>query len=222
MIRLNLRQASHLRTSLKGFMNTTCYRHYSASCIKLCATTENASVTDRKVVKVEKVLVYNGTYEAKLKRLRRISLFSSVVSSIGLPLVLLLDLTGSSIPYAGQMAISSTVIVVSISSTIFLNFLCKPYVTTLHKLVPYYGSKSNPEIAPEPVADEPVENVLLESTRLNIFGNPVTSHFYTKEVTFIPKSMHPFATFKIGKNDIYYTYGDNFSDEKLKNYFTRK
>jgi hypothetical protein len=149
-------------------------------------------------------LIYRGQYEFRIRSLRRVSLISSTLSVFGLPLLIYLDV-GSAVSIVGQIAISSTVIFSSVSSTLFLHLICQPYVVEMKTVFDSNNDKS--------------EFNLVEAKRLNLLGRAYVSKFSIKDVEFIKASIHPFATFKVKNHGYFYVYENNFIDDISKKAF---
>lgn len=152
-----------------------------------------------------KVLVYTGPFESKIRMLRRFTLISSLLSVTGLPA--LMATTGSTISLMGQIGISFTAIVASISSTYLIHVFSQPYVTSIYRLPAESVTSSDPK------QESPID---LEVTRLNMIGIRTTSVFSTKDIEFVKAVQHPFATFKIKKSGYYYVDESSFTDPNLK------
>ena len=166
-----------------------------------------------------KTLIYHGNYEPKLKLLRRISLLSSVVSVIGLPLLITSDFGHNSVPEIGKIAVSICVMFASVSSTSFLSLISKPYITKMY-VINDTTSENNISIANAINTSNPktsnIKDIQFIAERLNIFGNIITTTFTYNDIEFIKAAVHPFATFRVKGSGFYYVYGSNFKDDKIK------
>jgi hypothetical protein len=91
---------------------------------------ENVNVNENTLINNSKI-IYKALFAGNLKMLKRISVFGTVVSVIGMPFMLTMEI--SSIPYAGQIAIASTALFTSVGSTIFLKVITHPYVTVMYE-----------------------------------------------------------------------------------------
>ena len=143
-------------------------------------------------------LVYSGEHAAKIRLLRRVSLFSSVMSGTGLPL--LLATSQSSIDPIAQIAVAATALITTASSTFFIHICTTPYVVALKE------------------TSQSMENSTersFEATRLNLFGMEQRSEFKIGDVHGVNASTHPFASFS-AKGKFYYISEDGLQDPTLK------
>jgi len=79
--------------------------------------------------------MYQSMFGNKVKWLRRVSLSSTILSSCLLPVVASGYVTSGVLPLAAQIALTSTVLFSSLSSTILLQVVAHPYVHTLHEIL---------------------------------------------------------------------------------------
>lgn len=173
--------------------------YFSLSRHLLSTSSTSPSNSNSKSTEIPKSTVYVGPYEYRIRHLRRISLLSSLLSTVCLPLGIYFDL-GTTMPMAGQIAIATTVIISSVSSTFFLHMICSPYVTSLQVLNYDPGNPKDTTVA---------------ATRINIFGFSYQSRFAVKDMKPVKAYVHPFSSFKIG-NDYYYIFYPNFTDDNSK------
>ena len=163
-----------------------------------------------------KTLIYHGNYEPKLSLLRRISLFSSVISVIGLPLLITSDFGHNSVPEIGKIAVSVCVMFASVSSTSFLSLISKPYITKMYIINNNNGTTNSSNITNKTSNSDNNKDIQFIAERLNIFGNIITTTFTYNDIEFIKAVVHPFATFRVKGSGFYYVYGSNFKDDKIK------
>ena len=147
-------------------------------------------------------VVYAGEHADKIRLLRRVSLFSSVMSGTGLPL--LLATSQSSIDPIAQVIVAVTALITTASSTLFIHICTKPYVVALKEL------SSSPQI--------PTERTF-EARQLNLLGMEERSVFKIGDIRQVSASSHPFASFSAG-GKFYYVSGDGVQDPTLKAAFT--
>ncbi len=155
-------------------------------------------------------LVYEGTFSDKLKRLRRISLASSIFSSVGFPLLISYG-HSTTMPVVGQVALASTIIFTSVTSTVFLQAICYPYVTVLEDIS---STNANLDIKSTDTKLN-LKDRKIRATRLNLMGNKVITEFMLSEVEKISASVHPFASFRV-KETNYYVWKGNIADDELR------
>jgi hypothetical protein len=141
-------------------------------------------------------IMYEGQFTDKIQMLRRVSLFSSVTCGSGLTLLLLTS--SSDILPIGQIAVVSTALTATFSSTFFLRVFTHPYVISLVAL----ESKDS-------------DNLLIKATRLNIFGNKYTSQFRLNEIERVNSVFNPFASFA-ANGQYYYVLCSGVEDPVLK------
>eukprot|EP01041_Mallomonas_annulata_P012149 gene12149-25497_t len=151
---------------------------------------------------VTKVLIYKGNFAFQLRLLKQVSISSSILSMVGMPIALTVN-TG--VPFAGQIAIASTALFTSVSSTLFLQALTYPYVSTLHELIP--------------TSNAPIDRKFV-SERRNMLGMSYKSYFNLSQVEKVSASAHPFASFK-ANNSYYYVFGGNIADKEVRSALTK-
>ena len=152
--------------------------------------------------------IYEGNFGSKLRSIRRLSAMSSIVSTIGFPIAISLG-NSTVMPLAGQIAMATTIIITSLSSTLFLQLVCHPYVTELDEIPSAADIKAN--------GSSKVDR-RFRAKRLNIFGQSVVTEFNASEVNTIKQSIHPFASFKVGET-VYYVHKGSVTDPTLKAIF---
>ena len=141
---------------------------------------------------------YQGFYSKKLKFLRRISLTSSVLSAVGLPIVIGLGIGGMSM--AAKISIASTAAVASFGSTAILHAITHPYITDMKY------------VDADPVSDR----FKVKATRLNLFGNPRTTEFYLDDMKEVKVTSHPYANFEVN-GKYYYVRHESIENGLLRN-----
>jgi hypothetical protein len=149
---------------------------------------------------------YHGKFGKRLRNVRRISLSSSIFSVIGFPLGIMLG-NSATMPLTGQLAMAGTIIFTSVSSTAFLQLVCRSYVTSLEEL-------PSTKTVPGPGGKGTIIDRRFRATRLNIFGNKTTSEFHASEIEKIKKSLHPFATFT-ARGSTYYVHKPSVPDQTI-------
>lgn len=150
------------------------------------------------------VTLYTGEHTAKIKLLRRVSLFSSVMCGTGLPL--LLATSQSSIDPIAQVVVATTALLTTGSSTLFLHICTRPYVVSLRELH-------------RPDLDSSDRS--FEAIRLNLVGAEESSVFKLSEVRRVSASSHPFASFT-AQGKYFYVSGDSLLDKALRSALTGK
>ena len=109
-----------------------------------------------------------------------------------------MSLSHHDITVAGQIAIASSIIFTSASSTALLHFITLPYVTSITKL----------------------PDGRFETTKLNLIGNHKISHFSVSDVQKVESVAYPFANFR-ALNDYYYVNEHSLDDIDLKDAITK-
>lgn len=95
------------------------------------STTERRSTTDATTAAAgEFKLVYTGPFKGAVRALKVFSLTTAVLASVGGPVLVWLG--DESVPLAGRVALSSLVMLVSISTTAILHWLLKGYIIHLY------------------------------------------------------------------------------------------
>jgi hypothetical protein len=142
------------------------------------------------------VEVYRGQHGGRLKRIRRLSLLSSVVSIIGSPLFVLYG--DSAMPLVGQLGIAASVISLSVGSTVFLQTVCYPYVTSIFLMTPPSSDSS---------LGLGTQDKYLRVTRLNLLGNDRVTELNRGQAQRSAGGAfkHPFSTFQFGGSNYYVT-----------------
>lgn len=154
-------------------------------------------------------IVYVGNFMGRLKWLRRVSIFSSMFSMSAFPL--LVHYSTSDIAMVGKVVIVGTAICTSLLSTVLLKLITEPYVG---KLEEEHQSNSSSSISN---SDSHSDRTFI-ATRLNLFGNPITTKFAISQIQTVKVSIHPFASFKAEEN--FYYVGKDIKDEHLKKVLT--
>jgi hypothetical protein len=157
------------------------------------------------------IILYEGAYSSKLRLLRMVSFGSSIFCTVGLPLGLAFTGMAGSVPFVGQVLIASTAIVISLSSTAFLQVVTHPYTVVL-KEIPQKLKEGE-------VLD--VKNRVFRATRINVYGKYVETEFTLKEAERIKTSSHPFASVKI-KGMYFYIFGRHMPDIVLRHGLTNE
>jgi hypothetical protein len=146
------------------------------------------------------LLHYEGKFTNRLRRIRIISFTSSIVSTIGFPIAITIG-HSTTLPMPAQIAMATTIIITSLSSTAFLQLVCHTYVTRLE------------EVSSKKITDGRLDR-RFKAYKLNILGKEVATEFYASEVERLKKSVHPFATFKVGQV-IFYVNKPDVKDETV-------
>lgn len=157
------------------------------------------------------IIIYEGAYSSKLRLLRIVSFGSSIFCTVGLPLGLGFTGMAGSVPFVGQVLIASTAILISLSSTAFLQVVTHPYTVVL-KEIPLKLKEGE-------VLDN--KNRLFRATRINVYGKFVETEFTMREAERIKTSSHPFASVKI-KGSYFYIFGRHIPDIPLRHGLTNE
>lgn len=111
------------------------------------------------------------------------------------------------LPVAGQVALISTVVFSSLSSTCLLQLVAQPYVSAL------YESSSQ--------IQDSKQDRLLAAEYYDILGRRRRKEFYLSDSD--EKVTHPFASFALKSNrQPFYVYGENMEDSALKKKLTKE
>lgn len=185
-------------------------------------------MADSKSVSSEGTLIYEGVHSSQLKRLRRISLASSVVSIFGLPLVIKYG-GNKEIAFGGQAAIGASIMFTSAMSTAVLAAFCYPYVSKLVEIdaqqysaiMSQSGGKSAASATATATTNSIENDRYFTATRLNLFGNDVKTTFRLSETQKITSAaVHPFATFRLDKK-YFFVASEQLKDDSLKSLISR-
>ena len=108
----------------------------------------------------------------------------------------------------GQIALSSTVLLASMSSTLLLHVVTLPYVVALHEIKP---------------SQEQSDNNLrrFRAKRFNLIGNHVETEFTLGDVSNADVA-NPFASFKHKTDGYFYIFGGNIPDDVIRKSLTRE
>jgi hypothetical protein len=150
----------------------------------------------------EPIVIYEGIFAGKLRHLRIFSLGSALLSVFGLPLAM--TISSGNVSLVGQIAIISTAICISVSSTVFLQLVTAPYVAKLIEIPPLEGVEVD------------FEDRVFKATRIDMFGRFVVNEFQMKDV--IKDEQHPFASVII-KGHYHYIFGGDM-DASLRRRLT--
>jgi hypothetical protein len=150
----------------------------------------------------EPIVIYEGIFAGKLRHLRIFSLGSALLSVFGLPLAM--TISSGNVSLVGPIAIISTAICISVSSTVFLQLVTAPYVAKLIEIPPLEGVEVD------------FEDRVFKATRIDMFGRFVVNEFQMKDV--IKDEQHPFASVII-KGHYHYIFGGDM-DASLRRRLT--
>lgn len=164
---------------------------------------EGKPSTEAKLLQ-EPILLYEGEFTPNIRRLRIVSMGSSLLSAFGMPLALTIS-TGS-VPLIGQIAIISTALCISLSSTLFIQLVTFPYVTRLVEIPPLEGVNVD------------FEDRVFKATRINVFAQYKVQEFKMKDV--VKDDNHPFASVKV--NGSYYYIDGADLDVTLRHRFSNE
>jgi hypothetical protein len=156
------------------------------------------------------VLRYKGTFAVRVRRLRRISLTSTILSFFFLSYAATMH--SDVVSMTGQIAISSTVLLTSFSSTCMLHLVIHPYVESLHEVVPVNKNGDNPSISSS-------SDRKFVATRYNMLGNLKRSEFKLSQTD--KNVLNPFASFQVKPGGYFYVQGENLDDPDVKQTLTR-
>jgi len=104
----------------------------------------------------------------------------------------------------GQVAIGGTALLTSLSSTVFLQAVTHPYVTSMHEIIDESACEN-----------DPIAVRKFRATRLDIFGRFVSTDFVLSDAQRITGSAHPFASVQI-KGQFFYIFGKNIDDVQIR------
>ena len=155
------------------------------------------------------ILVYEGKYSTKLWFLRVVSFGSSVFCCTGLPLGIGFTGMGGTVPIVGQVLIATTAMLISVSSTTFLQLVTHPYTVALHEIPQKLKEGEIPDF----------NKRLFRATRYNLLGKSIITEFYIKDADRIKTGGHPFASVKI-KGSYFYIFGRHIPDVPLRHALT--
>lgn len=172
----------------------------------LCSTTNKLDAD-----KAAPIILYEGAYSTKLRYLRIISFGSSLFCTVGLPLGLCFTNIGGSVPFVGQLLIASTAMLISLSSTGFLQVVTHPYTVVLREIPQVVGESG--------VVD--LDKRVFRATRINFYGKFVETEFMMKDASRITTSSQPFASVKI-KGSYFYIFGRHMDDIALRHALTNE
>jgi hypothetical protein len=179
------------------------------SCMKMiCRQMASESLSNPNTESSAPIMIYEGKYSTKLWFLRVVSFGSTFFCCVGLPLGFCFTGMAGTVPIIGQVLIASTAMLISISSTTFLQLVTHPYTVALHEL-------------PQKLKEGEVlefENRQFRATRLNLLGKRITTEFCIKDASRI-KTGHPFASVKI-KGSYFYIFGRHIPDVPLRHALT--
>lgn len=147
----------------------------------------------------EWVTVYEGNFSSTLKRLKRISATTCVLSLVGMP-VLLANST-ESVPLVGQLAITGTAIAAACGSTALLHWCTKPYVHKFQVMVST-ASKSPGDVAndiPDVLAADPE---LCRVEIIDIISRSKAIQFGPSTIKPQPNAWQPFVNFSATDEDL--------------------
>ena len=161
--------------------------------------------------KATPIILYEGAYSTKLRCLRIVSFGSSVFCTVGLPLGLCFTGMGGSVPFVGQVLLASTAMLISLSSTAFLQVVTHPYTVVLKEIPQEVGESGIVEL----------EKRVFRATRINFYGKFVETEFMMKDAARIKTSAHPFASVKI-KGSFFYIFGRHMEDIPLRHGLTNE
>jgi hypothetical protein len=165
------------------------------------------------------IILYKGEYAGRLQWLRRVSLLSSIFCATVLPSGIVMGV--GSMSFAGQVSIVSTAILMSLSSTLFLQLITNPYTVALKeipqlsiqqdKLENKLVDKIEAEIAEKGVFDGRV----FRATKINVFGQLIETEFTMKDAVKPTSGKHPFASVRI-RGENFYIFGGDLSEIPLR------
>jgi hypothetical protein len=193
----------------KSMANNSLSQNFSGSSALRYLSTE--TVTETKDDDRTPIIIYEGAFSSKLRLLRIVSFGSSIFCTVGLPLGLGFTGMGGSVPFVGQVLIASTAILISLSSTAFLQVVTHPYTVVLKEI-------------PQKVKEGEVlnnQNRVFRATRINVYGKYVETEFTMKEAERVKTSSHPFASVKI-KGMYFYIFGRHIPDIPLRHGLTNE
>ena len=193
----------------KSMANNSLSQNLSGSSALRYLSTE--TVTETKDDDRTPIIIYEGAFSSKLRLLRIVSFGSSIFCTVGLPLGLGFTGMGGSVPFVGQVLIASTAILISLSSTAFLQVVTHPYTVVLKEI-------------PQKIKEGEVlnnQNRVFRATRINVYGKYVETEFTMKEAERVKTSSHPFASVKI-KGMYFYIFGRHIPDIPLRHCLTNE
>ena len=115
---------------------------------------------------------------------------------------------GGTVPIVGQGLIATTAMLISVSSTTFLQLVTHPYTVALHELPQKLKEGETLDF----------NKRTFRATRYNLLGRSITTEFCIKDADRI-KTGHPFASVKI-KGSYFYIFGRHIPDVPLRHALT--
>lgn len=109
----------------------------------------------------------------------------------------------------GQVAIGGTALLSSLGSTVFLQTVTHPYVTSLY------------EIKNDGEPHDDTKPRKFRALRLDLLGRTVATDFVLSDAQLVTSSSHPFASVKI-KGQYFYFYGKTMEDKTLRSALSRE
>jgi hypothetical protein len=155
--------------------------------------------------------IYNGPYAMLTTRLQAITLLSTTMGAVGLPI--LLNIYSGDISDLGQYAIAGTPMLAALGSTVTINFCFVPYVHTL-EMVPVRKCHGKIESGEE-IACRPAQHQLVKATWRNFL-------LMKQETVFDPavdvseyKGIRPFCNF-LAKGVPLFVHGELLLNDELR------
>jgi hypothetical protein len=145
--------------------------------------------------------VYTGYYAKKLGILRKISISSSALSVVGMPVVVALN--SGNLSLAAKVMIAGVAISASLGSTAVLHGITFPYVVKLEATILDDGA------------------LRFMATRLNLLGKPRFNEFSLDDIQKIKVSQHPYANFQ-AKGEYFYVRHQSIDQEELQKQFAAR
>ena len=151
----------------------------------------------------EQIVLYEGPFSTILGHLKRVSVFSCVMSCVSLPL---LTYTGNPLMSMGQrVVVGSVVTFFAVSTTAALYFIAKPYVVEISTLIRLPESEDD-EI-PDLVDPLKMDDLELQVTTLDYFARPKQHYFTLNDI--LKPGDRPWATFTTKQGGVYYLHDED-------------
>lgn len=155
-------------------------------------------------------VIYEGPFAQLAFRLKAVSITTALVGVVGIPFLIMIH--SGDVPVAGQLAVGGSAILGAVGSTVAMDFVFSPYISTLER-VPVRQCHSNKEESSE--EQRAAQEWLLKATTRNILSMKVETVFDpTTDVT--PYSgIRPFCNF-LAKGRPMFVHPDLILDDTIR------
>lgn len=134
-------------------------------------------------------LVYNGPLAKPVRMMKGVSMTSSALTLVGMPMVL----AAQPEVMVGQIAMCGTVMLFSLGTTTLFHLLFRPYISKIH-------------------LDEQGQQLSVET--FSLLAQPKQTSFCVEEIKPIGKSFHPMVSF-YAKDHPFFLHPECVQDEQL-------